>query len=99
MIRHVVLWQFKEDVSLKKRSKIIEYMNNTLNSIKEELLILQLDLLVDPIETSNADLMLDSVFNNIQHLTEYTINTSHTEMVDYVSKYLCNRMCFDYELS
>lgn len=99
MIRHVVLWQFKEEVSHEKRIEIIKYMKAKLFEIKENLLILQLDLLDNQIDTSNADLMLDSVFNNIQHLSEYSNNDKHLEMVNNVSEYLCNRMCFDYEIS
>lgn len=96
MVKHIILWQLKE-----------EYNNDNIkNGIKEGLEALtgvipgltEIKVEIKPLGSSNADVMLYSVFESEEALKGYAVHPAHVEVADTkVRPYTKTRLCMDYE--
>ena len=97
MVKHIIIWTLKEE-------------NNTLvvkNGIKQGLEslqgvipgLLEIKVEINPIPSSNGDVMLYSVFENGDALKGYAVHPEHVKVVDtFVRPFTATRACFDYEV-
>ena len=99
LVKHIILWTLKE------------YPENEKNQIKENIkkglegLYGKIDGLADikvyteALISSNADLMLDSTFENEDALKSYAVHPEHVYVADtFVRPYTVNRSCLDFEI-
>ena len=95
MVKHIILWKLKE-----------EYNNDiTKRGIKDGLEglqgripgLLEIKVQTENLKTSNADVMLYSVFESEEALKEYAINPNHVEVADNkVRPFTQTRLCMDF---
>ena len=52
---------------------------------------------IDGLASSNADMMLDSVFADEDSLKGYQTNPLHVEAATYVRSVVAQRLCLDFE--
>ncbi len=99
MVKHIILWTLKE---YSKEEKI-----NIKKGIKENLegLYGKIDGLVDikvfteGLASSNADLMLDSTFEDEASLKAYAVHPDHVYVADtFVRPFTATRSCLDFEI-
>lgn len=97
MVKHVILWQLKDE---------IENKDQVLNDAKVNLenLLGKIDGLVDiklnvaPLASSNADMMLDSTFVNEDALKGYQVHPDHVFVADnFIRPFTKARLCLDFE--
>lgn len=98
MVKHIILWKLKE-----------EHNNN--NSIKQEIKselegllgkipgLVEIEVQTSGLASSNADVMLYSVFDSENSLKEYSTHPAHVFVADtYVRPFTQTRMCLDFEV-
>lgn len=98
MIKHIILWTLKEEIEDKDAIK--KEIKKSLESLKERIAgIIDIHVHIDGLETSNADLMLDSTFENFDALKNYAIHPEHVEVANSKIKPFAKvRICFDFEI-
>jgi len=100
MIHHVILWKIKEDKVLAEKEMIKRDVKNELEALKtvipgiEKIVVQTVGM-----DTSNCDIMLDSVFTDREAYMAYQVHPDHVKVADtYVRPNMEVRMCFDYEI-
>ncbi|MCD8201868.1 MAG: Dabb family protein [Clostridia bacterium] len=97
MVRHVIVWTLKEDVDKEKvKADIKREIEGLVGKIDG---LISLTVETNPLESSGADLMLDSTFESEKKLREYAENPLHVAVADgYVRPNVAVRSCFDFEI-
>ena len=100
MVKHIILWQLKDELSDDEKSKIKQEIKAGLEGLKGEIPgLIDICVQIDKLESSNADLMLDSTFEDESSLKAYAIHPAHVAVADgKVRPYIKNRVCLDYEV-
>ncbi len=100
MIKHVILWQLKEELSETEKYEVKKGIKEGLESLKGKIQgLLEIKVEMNPLASSNADVMLDSTFENENALKEYAIHPEHVKVADEkVRPYTRNRVCMDFEV-
>ena len=94
MINHIILWNFKEELATEENKL---RMKNELESLKEKIPgIVKIEVNMSPVAGSNADVMLNSIFENEEALNNYQVHPEHVKVASFVRSITCNRMCFDF---
>lgn len=101
MVRHVIVWTLKNSLSVEEKQEIKKSIKENLENLKNLISgIVEIKVHIDNvIESSNADLMLDSTFENIESLKAYTVNPLHVEIATTkVRPFVEIRSCLDFEI-
>ena len=99
MVRHLILWKLKESLSLEEKQKVLLNMKENLEALVGLVPgLTSLNIIVNEMESSNADVMLDSVLESEEALKGYQIHPEHVKVADtYVRPFTEVRMCLDYK--
>ncbi|MBE6562552.1 MAG: Dabb family protein [Ruminococcaceae bacterium] len=98
MVKHVILWKLKEDIedSAKVKSEAKENLEALVGKVPG---LLELNLIIEGLETSNCDMMLDSTLESFEALKAYAVHPDHVAAADgYVRPFTATRLCMDYEV-
>ena len=100
MVKHIILWQLKDEFSNEEKEKIKcgikEGLEGFLGKIPG---LVEIYVQTDSLASSNADLMLDSTFENEEALKGYAVHPAHVEVADTkVRPYTKSRSCLDFEV-
>ena len=100
MIKHVILWKIKEEISLEEKEQIKEGIKEGLEGLKDKVPgIVEIKVNTKGLPSSNADVMLDSTFESEEALKNYAVHPEHVKVADNnVRPYMEVRMCMDYEV-
>lgn len=98
MVKHVILWKLKDEISDKAAVKAgIKAGLEGLKGVVPGLL----DIVVrtEGLASSNADVMLDSTLESEAALKGYAVHPAHVEVANTkVRPFTQTRMCLDYEI-
>lgn len=99
MVRHIILWKLKESVTGENKEKVVADMKQHLQALVGVVPgLVSLQVVITPMESSNADVMLDSVLENEEALKGYQVHEEHVKVANtYVRPFTEVRMCMDYE--
>ena len=99
MVKHVILWTLKSEYSADEKQHIKANIKRELEALKGQISgLLDIRVNVDPLPSSNADLMLDSSFEDETALKGYAVHPAHVAAADgFVRPYTSTRLCLDYE--
>ena len=99
MVRHLILWKLKESLTSEDKSKVMLDMKENLESLVGKVPgLVSLKIVINEMESSNADVMLDSVLESEEALKGYQGHPAHVEVANtYVRPYTEDRMCLDYK--
>lgn len=100
MVKHVILWQLKDEFSVDEKEQIKKNIKEGLEGLKGKIPGLT-DIVVNisGLSSSNADLMLDSTFESEEALKGYSVHPEHVAVANgKVRPYTKNRVCLDYEV-
>lgn len=97
MVRHIILWNIREGVENPKAAK--EAIKRELEALKGKIDgLLEMEVVIEPLPSCNADLMLKSTFRDEKSLADYIVHPEHKRVGQtFVRPVVCNRMCIDYE--
>lgn len=98
MVKHVILWQLKDALSDSEKSEAKAGIKAGLEALQGKIPgLLQIRVETDPLASSNADVMLDSTFENEEALKGYAVHPEHVAVADAkVRPYVKTRVCMDY---
>jgi hypothetical protein len=101
MVKHIILWNFKEELTPQQRQENAMKIKQGLEGLKDKIEgIVCIEVITNHLESSNAEIMLDSTFIDEQALKNYQVHAEHVHCAtNIVRPVVCNRMCIDYELS
>ena len=100
MVKHVILWQLKDEYSQSEKADIKAGIKEGLEGLKGKIPgLVDIVVNIDGLESSNADLMLDSTFDDEAALKGYAVHPEHVAVADgKVRPYTKNRVCLDYNV-
>ena len=99
MVKHIILWNLKEEYSKEQKEEIKKEIKIHLEALKGQIQgLIDIKVVTEPLESSNVDLMLDSSFESFDALKLYSTHPKHVEVADtYVRPYTAKRNCIDFE--
>ncbi len=100
MVKHVILWNLKEEYSAEEKARIKAEIKTGLEGLKGEIPgLIDISVYTEPLASSNCDLMLDSSFENEESLKGYAVHPRHMAVADgKVRPFTSSRVCMDYEV-
>ena len=100
MVRHVILWTLKDEYSGVQIEQIKKGIKDGLEGLKGRIPgLLEIKVNTEPLDSSNCDLMLDSLFEDKKALEGYSGHPEHVEVAtSKVRPYTASRVCMDYEV-
>ena len=97
MINHIVLWNFKPELSEADKKEAGETLKKELCSLKDKIDgILAIDVVINELETSNREIALISSFESVEALNAYVVHPEHVKVGGFVKSVTCDRACLDY---
>ena len=99
MVKHVILWTLKDELSAEEKATIKQGIKEGLEGLKVKVPgIVDIKVNINGLASSNADLMLDSTFEDEAALKAYAVHPEHVAVADSkVRPYTKLRSCLDYE--
>lgn len=100
MVKHVILWQLKDELSAEEKVKVKNGIKEGLESLKGKIPgLVEIQVNMNGLASSNADVMLDSLFEDETSLKGYAVHPEHVAVADgKVRPYTKSRVCLDYEV-
>lgn len=100
MVKHVILWQLKEDLAVSDKEEVKKGIKAGLESLAGKIPgLVEIKVEINQLPSSNADVMLDSTFESEDALKAYAIHPEHVKVADEkVRPYTSSRVCMDYEV-
>ena len=98
MVRHVIIWTMKDEYSEEEKQAIRAGVKEGLEGLQGKIPgMVSIRVLTEGLQSSNGDLMLDSVFEDEEALKAYSVNPSHQAVANgKVRPYMKIRSCFDF---
>lgn len=100
MVKHIILWQLKEELKGEEKEQVKNNMKAYLEALVGKVPgLISMQIVIDGLESSNADVMLDSTLEDEAALKGYAVHPEHVAAADtYVRPFTAVRTCMDYEV-
>ena len=100
MVKHVILWNLKDELSEEEKNRIKAGIKEGLEGLKGQIPgLIDIRVNIDPLASSNCDVMLDSSFETEEALKGYAVHPAHVAVADgKVRPFTKSRVCMDYEV-
>jgi len=98
MLKHIVMWKFKEEAEGKSREENCRYVKERLEALPAKIsFIKKLEVGINGFESAMAsDLVLITEFSSKEDLDLYAVHPEHVKVSDYVTKVRSERTVVDY---
>ncbi len=99
MVKHIILWQLKDELTSTEKSSVKAGIKEGLESLQGKIEgLTEIIVYTEGLPSSNADVMLYSVFENEEALKNYAVHPAHVAVADTrVRPFTKTRMCLDFE--
>lgn len=100
MVKHVILWQLKDELSAAEKAEVKKGIKEGLESLAGKIPgLLDIQVQIEGLASSNVDVMLDSSFEDEASLKAYAVHPEHVAVADgKVRPFTKTRACMDYEV-
>jgi len=99
MIKHIVLWNFKQSLAAEEKEVAAERMKKELEAIKSLVPgTIEIQVVKNEMDSSNCDIALISTFESKEALDQYQGHPKHLEAKDFIVGVVERRVCLDYEI-
>lgn len=100
MVKHIILWQLKDELSDGEKAAVKAGIKEGLESLVGKIPgLLEVRVQTDPLPSSNADVMLDTSFDSAESLKGYSTHPEHVAVANSkVRPYYKTRVCMDFEV-
>ena len=96
MIRHVVSWNFRPELTEEQRQSVREEVLTRLHALKGQLSYLRdIHAYCPPLDGSNCDLVSHVVLDSEADLARYQKDPDHLAVVPLIQANFCDRRCCD----
>ncbi len=99
MVKHVILWQLKDELDENQKIEVKKNIKTGLEGLVGKIDgLTEIKVYTEGFDSSNADLMLYSVFENEDALKGYAVHPEHVAVADTkVRPFTKTRLCLDFE--
>ena len=96
MVKHIILWKLKEEYNnISVKQGIKDGLEGLMGKIPG---LVEIKVQIDSLASSNADVMLYSVFEDETSLKGYAVHPEHVYVADtFVRPFTQTRLCLDFE--
>ena len=100
MVKHIILWTLKDELSAEEKEQVKQGIKEGLEGLAGKIPgMIDIKVNINGLASSNADLMLDSTFENEDALKGYAMHPEHVAVADgKVRPYTKIRSCLDFEV-
>lgn len=100
MVKHVILWTLKDELSAEEKAEVKQGIKEGLESLQGKIPgLVDIKVYTNGLASSNAEVMLDSTFEDEASLKGYAVHPEHVAVADgKVRPYTASRTCLDYEV-
>lgn len=101
MIKHIILWRLRSELSAAEKREKAVAIKQGLEGLQGQVPgLISIHVQIDGrLETSNADIMLDSTLESYEALKGYAVHPAHVAVADGVVRPNTElRTCLDYEI-
>ena len=100
MVKHIILWQLKDELTNEEKQSVKKGIKEGLEGLMGNIPgLLEIKVQTEGLATSNAEVMLDSSFQDEEALKIYASHPMHVAVADEkVRPYTKTRMCLDFEV-
>lgn len=100
MVKHVILWKLKEELSSEEKKEVKAGIKEGLEGLLGQIPGLkEIHVYTEGLASSNVDLMLDSLFEDEDSLKGYAVHPAHVAVADgKVRPFTAVRSCLDFNI-
>ena len=101
MVKHIILWQLKDELSAEEKKVVKAEMKESLEGLMGKIPgLLEVKVYTEGLESSkNAEVMLDTTFTDEEALKAYAVHPEHVAVADgKVRPFTKYRACLDFEI-
>lgn len=100
MVKHIILWQLKDELTKEEKTEVKKGIKESLEGLAGKIPgLIEIKVQTEGLESSNAEVMLDSLFEDEAALKGYAIHPEHVAAADgKVRPYTKTRLCLDFEV-
>ncbi len=101
MVKHIILWKLRSDLSASDKQAAAAAIKQGLEGLKGQVPgLLDIHVQIDGrLESSNVDIMLDSTLDSAESLKGYAVHPAHVAVANGVVRPNTElRSCLDYEI-
>lgn len=100
MVKHIILWQLKDEFTAEEKEAIRVGIKEGLEGLAGQIPgLTEIKVQTEMLTSSNVDVMLDSTFVDEAALKGYAVHPAHVEVADTkVRPYTKTRACIDFEV-
>ena len=100
MVKHIILWQLKDEYSAAEKADIKAGIKAGLEGLAGQIPgLVEVHVNINGLPSSTADVMLDTTFESAEALKGYSVHPAHVAVADSkVRPYTKTRVCLDYEV-
>lgn len=100
MVRHIVSYNYGEGFTDEENRANAAKMKEELEALKGVIDgLVSIQLLTQPLDSAEADLLLDSVFVDEAALKAYMIHPEHVRVANnFVRPFISDRKCLDFDM-
>ena len=98
MVKHIILWQLKDEFTENEKTEIKKGIKEGLEGLLGQIDgLTEIKVYCEGLPSSNADVMLYSVFKDEDSLRNYATHPEHVAVADgKVRPFTKTRLCLDY---
>ncbi|MBR1585217.1 MAG: Dabb family protein [Clostridia bacterium] len=101
MVKHIILWQLKDDLQPEQKAAVTAGIKQGLEGLQGRIPgLTEIRVVADHLlPTSNADVMLDCTLESFDALKDYAVHPLHVAVADgKIRPFTKTRVCIDYEV-
>lgn len=101
MVKHVILWTLNPELSEEEKNRVKKGIKEGLEALVGKVPgLVECKVNIDGrLDTSNADVMLDSTLESAEALKGYAVHPEHVAVANgKVRPYTVQRVCLDFEI-
>ena len=100
MVKHVILWQLKDELTAEQKQEVKKGIKEGLEGLAGKIPgLTEIKVQTEGLASSNAEVMLDSTFVDEASLKGYATHPEHVAVADgKVRPYTKTRLCLDFEV-
>lgn len=98
MVRHIVMWELKEEIADNDREVIKSNAKKNLEGLVGKIPgLIEATVITEPLPSSTHDMILITDLSSEEDLKAYQAHPDHVATANtFVRPYTCNRACYDW---
>ncbi|WP_099205496.1 Dabb family protein [Scatolibacter rhodanostii] len=97
MVRHIVMWNFKEGFTAEQKKQYAERIKTELEALADVVPgVVSVEVVTQPLTSSNRELVLNSLFESAEALANYQTHPDHVKAGQFIGSVAMDRTCGDY---